>query len=471
MAEITIRPTAKQHEAYEALKTKDRVFLGGGAGGGKSWLICESRLINAIRFPGYKSFIGREELKRLMQSTYITWTKVCNYHQIPQTYWKLNGQYNYIELNNGSRIDLLDLKFLPSDPLYERLGSLEYTDGAIEEAGEVYFLAYDVLQSRIGRHLNKEYNINPTLLCTGNPKKNWTYKEFYKPWKNKTLPGNYAFIQSLYQDNPHTATEYGHQLSQIKDKATKERLMYGNWEYEDDPTALIEYDAIIDLFTNTIEKSEAVFATVDVARYGQDKTIVMIWKGFEVVEIIVWEKQGLDITAEKLRDILRKRQIPYSCVVIDEVGVGGGVVDILRGTKGFIANSSPIENVTVSRNINPKSIADEERGVRKWENYRSLKDQCAYMLSDMINDRKIAIKCEDKKIEEMIIEELEQIKRHKADEDSKLMIRPKDEVKELIGRSPDLSDCLLMRIYLVLRRVNGVYNENSNIFGKKKTFK
>jgi len=45
--DLNIRPTKKQHLAYLALNdpSRDEIFIGGGAGGGKSWLICESRLI------------------------------------------------------------------------------------------------------------------------------------------------------------------------------------------------------------------------------------------------------------------------------------------------------------------------------------------------------------------------------------------------------------------------------------------
>lgn len=43
----------------------------------------------------------------------------------------LTGKDNFIELGNGSRIDLLDLQYQPRDPLYERFGSLEYTGGWI----------------------------------------------------------------------------------------------------------------------------------------------------------------------------------------------------------------------------------------------------------------------------------------------------------------------------------------------------
>jgi len=47
--------------------------------------------------------------------------------------------------------------------------------------------------------------------------------------------------------------------------------------------------------------------------------------------------------------------------------------------------------------------------------------------------------------------ELEQVKRDKIDSDGKLQIIPKDKVKELIGRSPDYSDALMMRMYFCFK--------------------
>jgi len=433
---LTIRPLFKQHLVYEALKNPliDAAFFGGGAGGGKSWLICESRLVNALRFPGYKSFIGRKELKRLMQSTFLTWQKVCQFHKIPQTSWHLNGSYNYIEFNNGSRIDLLDVDYLPSDPLYERFGSLEYTDGALEEAGEIHFLAYDVLKSRIGRHMNKELGLKPVMLITGNPKKNWTYNEFYKPYRDGKLPQNYAFIQALYMDNEFTAEEYGKQLAQIKDRASKERLMYGNWDYDDDPNTLIEYDAITDLFTNPIQESMDMYLVCDVARFGSDKTTISVWQGLKCIEANEYEKLSTDQVAQKIREASVKHQISMSRMIVDEDGIGGGVVDQLKGIKGFIANTAPFENAFT-----------HER-----ENYANLKAQCAYTLAEYINNRKLAFITQNEAIKTRLMEELGQIKAKDPDKEGKLKIMGKEEVKEMIGRSPDWSDNLLMRMYFEL---------------------
>jgi len=143
--EIQLKPTKKQSQAWKITQNKQTDFLlfGGGAGGGKSWFGCEWLIVMCLAYPGTKWFMGRNELKRLMASTYVTFQKVMRFHNLPKSCYKLNGQYNYIEFVNGSRIDLLDLKYLPSDPLYERFGSLEFTGGFIEEAGEVHFGAFD----------------------------------------------------------------------------------------------------------------------------------------------------------------------------------------------------------------------------------------------------------------------------------------------------------------------------------------
>ena len=419
---LTIRPLYKQHLAWEGLRHYNKVYFGGGAGSGKSWWLCETRLINCLRYPGYKSFIAREELKRLMSSTYITWCKVCRHHGIPKEMWHLNGQYNYIEFTNGSRVDLLDLKYLPSDPLYERLGSLEYTDGAIEEAGEIHFLAYDVLKSRIGRHMNDEFKLPATLAITGNPKKNWTYSTFYLPAKNGTLPSDTLFVQALYQDNTHTAEVYGRQLADIKDKATRERLKDGNWEYDDDPTAMIDYEKINDLFSNDFAPVGPLRIIADIARYGSDRAIITMWSGMKLIKYV-----ALDISSmEDIKNIINAwrtaERIGVSNIIVDEDGIGGGIVDALR-CKGFVNNSSPIKPA-----------------------YRNLKSECGYKLAEMIGD--IYIECDLPETErEMISAELGMLKTYDADKDGKLRIMPKEKIKEAIGRSPDWLDVFIMRMW------------------------
>jgi phage terminase large subunit len=457
--ELTIKPTIRQHDCYQAIDTQgiDEVFFGGGAGGGKSWAICESRLIKAVRFPGYKSFIGRNELKRLMQSTFITWSKVCAHHKIPKDKWKLDGKYNVIEMWNGSKIDLIDLAFQPSDPLYERFGSLEYSDGAIEEAGETHPLSREVLKTRVNRHMNDVYGINPCILDTGNPKKNWTYHVFYKPWKEGRLPENMRFIQALYKDNPHAQSTYDKTLSGIKDKVMRQRLKDGNWEYEDDPSVLMNYEAITDLFTNFLPEEDEFgaeiprqkYATIDVARFGGDKIVLTCWRGWEAYKISWKEKQSLETTKLWLQDELRKEGIPRSHTMADEDGVGGGLVDMMPGIKGFIANSSPVETEAI------EELTYDEQVERQKESkivYGNLKTQCAYVLAEKVNNRICSVKTDDTQIKTWLIEDLEQIKESNIDsDDKKKRLVPKDEIKETLGRSPDFGDTFIMRAAFELK--------------------
>lgn len=450
----TIRPLPKQDRAWDKLLdfVTKYVLFGGGAGGGKSWLGCEWLMVMCETYPGTKWFIGRKELKRLMQSSYETFKKVCKYHDIPENHWKLNGQYNYIEFWNGSRIDLLDVNEVPSDPMFERFGSTEYTGGWLEEAGEISFKAFDVLKTRIGRHLNKEYNIHPKLLLTCNPKKNWLKRLIWKPWRDGVLKDIYAYIQSLYSDNHYTADSYGEQLSEIDDKVMRQRLKGGNWDYDDDENCLIDGDAIQDIWTNAAEESNDKYAILDISRFGKDKTKLYLFEGFRVYKIYVWDNQDTTITATKVKKILAEKRIPYSHCIGDEVGVGGGVIDQMRGINGFIANSSPLERKDAEQK--PVMRNGEVKYITQKENYKSLKDQCGWMLADKVNKHELKIETEDEELKEQIEEELSELKDAKPDEDVKKQLVSKDIIKENIGRSPDDLDCLLMRMWFELSPVD-----------------
>ncbi len=461
----TIKPTIKQNQAWELLdnsRPEKFVGFGGGAGGGKSWLACEWLLTNCYMYHGSRWFIARNELKRLMNSTFVTWGKVCKHHNIPPEDWVLDGKYNVIRFTNGSTIDLLDVAYKPTDQNYERFGSLEYTGGVGEEAGEWNFDAFDILKSRIGRHnlftvKEKEIEIRPKFLLTFNPSRNWLYRLFYKPWKNNELEDGYAFVQTLYSDNPYTAKSYGEQLESIKNLTNKARLKDGNWEYDDDINSLTNYASVQDLFTNTIVKKNEKYLIVDVARYGRDKTVFNFFEGLDSYKIELRSKQGTDKTEQQIIDFIRDEKIPRSHVVVDEDGVGGGVVDHLKGVVGFIDNSSPINTQSVVRG---QVIPTREMyGNRPVSNFANLKTQCAFKLADLIDRHVMSISATGLN-DEISDDLLAMLKQKDIDKDGKLRIIPKDETKEAIGRSPDIGDTFLMRMYFELME-DAMGNRNS----------
>jgi hypothetical protein len=324
------------------------------------------------------------------------------------------------------------LSFYPQkDPLFERFGSKEYTAGWIEEASQCNPMAFEVLKTRIGRNLNTEYKIKKKILCTFNPRKNWVDTTFYRPFKAKKESEDTKFIYALPYDNPYLPDDYIKTLENLKDKATKERLLNGNFDYDDDPDTLISYEKIIDIFTNTQIKNETSqnYITADIARMGSDKAIIMVWKGFEVIEIIEYEVSKTTEIQTTITALKNKHNVPNSNIIADEDGVGGGVVDNLY-IKGFVNNS--------------KALRDE--------NYANLKSQCYYKYADRVNGGGVYISYELSQLQkDNIINEHGQIKSFETDKDGKLRVMPKEQVKQNIGHSPDYTDCLMFREWFELR--------------------
>ena len=420
----------KQEEAFAILNDDTHVeFLyGGAAGGAKSWTGCAWLAFKCQAYPNTKWFIGRESLKRLRESTLITFFKVCAEYGIQRDvdFW-YNGQDHFIEFACGSRIDLLDLRYLPSDPLYERYGSTEYTGGWIEEGGEINFGAYDTLKTRIGRHLNDKYGILRKLFITCNPKKNWLYTTFYKPSINGTLLDYMSYLPCLVQDNPFIETGYINALESAKDKVKKERLLKGNWDYDDNPNAMCSYDAIQAIFKNDLaKKTGEKFLTADIARFGSDKARIAVWDNWTIIERVCYDISKTTLIQQAITHLRQKHRIGKKQSIADEDGVGGGVVDNCD-ILGFLNNGKPFDD----------------------ENYQNLQSQCAYKLAEKINGTDFGIDCDlSEQEKEDITSELQAgLQTYDVDSDGKLKIIPKEEIKQNIGHSPDWRDLFLMRSY------------------------
>jgi len=421
--------TVKQTIALDYLEDNitNEVLFGGGAGGGKTALGCYFQIKRRLKYPETRGLIGRAVLKTLKETTLVSFFQVAKIQGlVANEHYRYNGQSNQIEFFNGSVILLKDLFQYPSDPNFDELGSLEITDSFIDEANQVTDKAKNIVKSRIRFRLD-DYNLIPKQLYTCNPAKNWTYSEFYKPDRDNELEPNKKFIQSLVDDNPFISKHYKQNLLTL-DKESKERLLFGNWEYLSDPSSLIDYDKIINSFSNTFVASGSPYITCDVARFGNDSTVIGVWSGYRV-KVYRYSKKSIVEVANIVRQLMAENSIPISNVLLDEDGVGGGAVDILA-CKGFVNNSSPLEN--------PIS--------RTKDNFDNLKSQCYFKLAEKINSDEIFIDCPSN-FKQLIIEELEQVKQKSVDNDAKKGIIPKDKVKEKIGRSPDFSDMLAMRMW------------------------
>ena len=436
MERIKIKPnfTTTQEKAFEYLfdNTTNEILFGGGAGGGKTYLGVSWLIIICVKYSGIRCLMGRSKLDNLKKTTLYSFYEVCQkWGLIANKHYKFNGSSNIITFFNGSEIILKDLFHYPSDPNYDSLGSLEISAAFLDEASEIQEKAKQIVSSRIRYRLD-EYDMIPKILMTCNPAKNWVYTEFYRRHRDNTLPDYRKFIQSLVQDNEYISKHYKGQLERL-DEVSKARLLFGDWEYDTTSDSLIEYDNIIDVFDNLGKRGDK-YITCDVARFGEDKSVIMLWDGLQVERIITYNKNTITELADRIKEVQMDNEVLLNNIIVDSDGVGGGVADILR-CKNFVNNSTPINK----------------------ENYRNLKTQCYYILSEKINKKEIGISISDITIKKRIIQELEQVRRKDIDKDQKLSIIGKDVVKSILGRSPDYSDALMMRMYYECNRNTGKY--------------
>jgi phage terminase large subunit len=404
----------------------EEILYGGSKGCGKSFLGCAVIFMDAMMFPGTHYFIARHNLNDLKKYTTPSVIEVFNTMNLAFTdYVTYNGQDNIFVLSNGSRVFYIDCAFRPSDPSYHRFGSLQFTRGWFEETGQIDSLAIDNLSVAVGRWKNSQYKLKRKVLMTCNPNKGYAYNNFYLPAKEGSLPEYRRFIQAHPADNRYLTPDYIEALRRLPE-VERERLLFGNWEYDSDPTTMIGFEAINDLFTNEFVRRGTKRIVGDIARYGSDRAIITVWDGLILIDYLTFDTSSMVELQNAITALRIKYNVQNSEIIVDAGGMGAGIVDNLH-CKGFDAGSSPTKT-----------------------GFLNLKAECGYKLAELAGE--IWVKCPlpDKEIE-MIRQELAMLKTYQADTDGKLRILPKEKIKEHIGRSPDWLDVFIMRMWFEIK--------------------
>jgi hypothetical protein len=264
---------------------------------------------------------------------------------------------------------------------------------------------------------------------TCNPSKGWLYNDFYFANLKGNLRSDRAFVQALPTDNPYISQTYLENLQKLPEYDRK-RLLEGNWEFDDDSDKLFSTDNLLRMFRNELIEGKK-YITADIARFGKDRTIICVWHGLTIIDIIELNRAALDEVVNKIRLVTKEHNILLQDVVCDEDGIGAGTVDFLK-CRGFLNGSKP-----------------------KQPQYQNLKSECYYKLAQYVEENKITILVNGRK--EQIVKELEMIKRHRADVEGKLQVTPKDVIKNREGISPDVADAIMMRMYFELNPSYGQY--------------
>lgn len=233
---------ARGHEVYKSCCEKcgstdlPQIVLGGGAaGGGKSYLGSCWLISSCIRFNDIRAVVARKTLKSLKESTWNTIKKVCREWGLKEgENFKINNLEGTLTFWNNSVIIMKEMTEQPSDPDFSRFGSSEYTIAMVDEVSEISEKAVEVLFSRLRWRVAETFKVAKMLLTT-NPCITWVRSRFVQDNEgNRVKPKEgEVYIPFSVFDNPDTqfVQTYVAALNKITDRATKERLLYGNWDF------------------------------------------------------------------------------------------------------------------------------------------------------------------------------------------------------------------------------------------------
>lgn len=257
---------------------------------------------------------------------------------------------------------------------------------------------------------------------------------------------DYASFKFSSFDNPHIPKEELEKARMEMDADTFAQEILA--EYLDNLGSLFHFDALVDVFTNTIDPSEEKYLIVDIADDGSDKTKFSYWLGLEEQWREEESRMNTENIIDRIREYAKDYKIPYSHIAVDAIGVGAGVASssLLDGIVGFKSSYAPIktdESIIHLPNVGYTNSAPLV------SDYKNLRSQCVFTLSDLINNHKVASRVTGKG-KESIIEELS-LYQDVSKGDGKRMASQKEDIKDLLGRSPDDSDTWVMRMYFEIK--------------------
>lgn len=432
MQQIPFKPFPQQDLVFELFKddTTTEIVYGGSLRSGKTYLLAALLAIKCLDHPGIRVGLGRNSLKVLKDTFMVTMLEVLgNFNLKPGLHYNYNRHAGILKFATGSEILLVELAYLPSDPLYTRLGGQLFTFGVIDEATEVDEKGKMIFQTRIGRWKNAEFDIKPMLIMTCNPSKSsFIYREFYKPWTEDKLKKHQHFVQAFAEDNIYEDKGYIKNLERTLSLAEKKRLLHGEWETVTEPNALFKPEDVALMYDHSviIDNSTTMRISADIA-FTSDKCIIIVWSGLTVKKILSIP-QGDNVT-DTIKSLAEEYQVKPSNICWDADGVG-------KYVKQYFPSGYEIHN-------NAKTIQNH--------GYSNLKTELYFKLSEYVEAGKIKI--EDTSFSKDIDEELAIIK-HKPKENmtNKIELVSKALMKRELGHSPDISDALAYGMIFHLKK-------------------
>jgi phage terminase large subunit len=187
----------------------------------------------------------------------------------------------------------------------------------------------------------------------------------------------------------------------------------------------------------------------DVARFGDDRTVIYGGGGSFVEPAVVIHQQDTQIVGKRIVDLIDFSNWQTK-VRIDDTGVGGGVTDFRThfradNYKHFTIvpvnfGSSSIESKKMKANPSTTAMNKQPTIDEKKPKFANRRAEMYWNIRDLINAKKIWLPDDEE-----LCNELASI-RYTYDPKEQIIIEPKKDMKKRTSKSPDKADALILRM-------------------------
>lgn len=180
------------------------------------------------------------------------------------------------------------------------------------------------------------------------------------------------------------------------------------------------------------EDDTLVSLGVDVARFGNDETVIVVRRGGAILRIQSWVGQDTMKTAGCVIDMAREYGLDYHTafrIAVDDTGVGGGVVDRLYEQQWKVR----------AVNFGAKPAYESEQ-----EKFVNLRTELWWRLRNWIRNE-AALSTLDPFVKDILRADLCAPK-YEMKSDGRVALEQKSKIRQRTGRSPDYGDALALAV-------------------------
>lgn len=422
---IDFKPTLtlRQTKAWDALYDPEvsEVLYGGAKGGGKSVLGCywcftgaleviQQHKLKPSTYPLAVGWMGRKQGVDFKDTTFKTWKRF-----IPADAYRIREQAQEIVI-----LDTVSIGFggLDHKETVNKFNSAEFAFFLVDQAEETVEDDISVLRAALRLVINGK-PVPGKALWTANPARCWLKEAFIVAPRS-----DQRFVRALPGDNPYLPAGYVDVLKNAFRHRPEllEAYLYGSWEAFDDPNQVIR-GSWVEAASQRKRwpRDPRKLVVVDVARFGDDETVIYRMKETEIEEEEIYGQADTMRTAN--RAFVAQREMGGCPVAVDEIGVGGGVVDRL------------VElgcDQVISINSAGKS-ADPVK-------YYNLRAEMWWEAAQSLAEGDVALAHDDPTLRSQLCTPTYSFR------NGRILVEPKRDIKERLQRSPDRADTYIMGV-------------------------